>query len=100
MGEVGYFQNFSKLGDANKLRWVEKIENSVIDLPPIISDGRLARKKVNNHYEEGVLWIDEKCFYFQMAYHPLFKFSKFETNKRQTNVYTAYLIMNISPTKY
>ena len=43
MGGVGNFQNLSKLGrgGANKLKWVKKIENSVIDLPSTIRDGRV-----------------------------------------------------------
>ena len=42
MGGVGNFQNFIKLGGgANKLKWAEKIENSVIDPPPTIREGRV-----------------------------------------------------------
>ena len=33
MGGGGNFQNFSKLGGANNLKWAEKIENSVIGPP-------------------------------------------------------------------
>ena len=40
MGGVGNFQNFTKLGGANKLKWEEKIENSVMD-PPTIRGGRV-----------------------------------------------------------
>ena len=40
MGGVRNFQNFSKLGGAIRLKWVKKIENSVID-PPTIRDGRV-----------------------------------------------------------
>ena len=32
------FQNFGKLGSANKLKWTEKIENLVID-PPLQLEG-------------------------------------------------------------
>ena len=39
IGRVGNFQNFSKLGGANKLKWVEKIENSVIDPPLQLETG-------------------------------------------------------------
>ena len=42
MGEVGIFQNFIELGDGNKLKWAEKIENSIID-PPTIREGRVVR---------------------------------------------------------
>ena len=41
MGGGGSFQNFSKLGGANKLKWTEKIENLVIDPPPTIREGRV-----------------------------------------------------------
>ena len=43
LGGVGNLQSFSKLGGANKLKWVEKIENSVID-PPTSRDGRVIIK--------------------------------------------------------
>ena len=39
-GGVGNFRNFSKLGGANRLKWVEKKLNSVID-PPTIREVRL-----------------------------------------------------------
>ena len=40
MGGGGNFRNFSKFGVANKLKWTEKIENSVIH-PPTIRQGRI-----------------------------------------------------------
>ena len=35
MGGGGNFPNFSKFGGADKLKWAEKIENSVIDPLPL-----------------------------------------------------------------
>ena len=47
MAGYGNFQNFSKLGGGlgvtNKLKWAEKIENSLID-PLTIREGRVITK--------------------------------------------------------
>ena len=32
---------FQQMGGANKLKWTEKIENSLIDPPPTIGEGRV-----------------------------------------------------------
>ena len=46
MGGGGNFQNFNKLGGANKLKWAEKIENSVID-PPYNQRGESTKTETN-----------------------------------------------------
>ena len=45
LGGVENFQNFSKFGDANKLKWVEKSENLTID-PPTIWDWRVEKNRL------------------------------------------------------
>ena len=49
MGGGENFQNFGKYGGANKLKWTEKIENSVID--PL----QLAREDYATGKRKGVI---------------------------------------------
>ena len=56
MGGNGNFQNISKWGVANKLKWTEKIENSVID--PL----QLARGGYATMGREGVIPTHIKAY--------------------------------------